>query len=152
MRSIALGFAASLPARFFAVASLLAFGLGGACGGKQLSGGSGDAGSVYTEPDGATCVDIDLSTYDTSCNQASDCTLVQGGTVCGPQCNCGGVDAVNGSEQSRYQNAIASLPSCNDYLYSTCAEPAQPTECIHHTCCNTFSTNPVCHEDSDAGG
>jgi hypothetical protein len=84
--------ATSLPARIVSLASLIALALG-ACGGKQLgggggSGGPGDAGGVFTEPDGAVCVDIDLSTYDTSCNQASDCISITAGTICGGDCNC----------------------------------------------------------------
>jgi hypothetical protein len=135
-------------------ASLLVLGLMVGCGGKQIGSapdsGSGDSdGGTYTEPDGAICVDIDLSTYDQSCNQASDCTEIRTGTICTGQCVCGD-SPVNASEQSRYAKAIAPITSSG--LGCSCIGFAP--QCIHHTCtlCEPDSTDPECNQDGGTDG
>jgi hypothetical protein len=133
-----------------AAASLLVLGLI-ACGGKQVGGapnsGSSDGGT-FTEPDGAVCVDIDLSTFDRSCNQASDCIDIRTGTVCTGECICGD-SLVNVSEQPRYAKAIAPITSVG----VACSCGASPPECIHHTCttCEPGSTNPDCNDEGGTG-
>jgi len=152
--------ASSFAARIFSPVSLLALGLLGACGGKQLGGGSPDGGSggsdggVYMAPDGATCVDIDLSTYDQSCAADSDCISITAGPICEGSCECGGA-TVNASEQSRYQNAIAPLASTRGVC--GCFAEGIP-QCVHGTCtfCSLGSNGSGCIDGgavgSDAGG
>jgi hypothetical protein len=88
------------PARLLvpALASLLAVFV--ACGGKTATVSGIDAGP--------TCVDINLSTYDHSCNVDTDCTLLTGGQVCSGNCDCGGTP-VNISGQAAYQAALGSI-------------------------------------------
>jgi hypothetical protein len=63
-----------------------------------VDGGESDTG--IADADGGMCVYIEPSTYDQSCNQASDCILIQTGEVCSGQCQCSG-EPVNALEQSR---------------------------------------------------
>jgi hypothetical protein len=81
-----------------------------------VDGGELDTG--ISTADGGTCVDIDLSTYDQSCNQPSDCILIQTGEVCSGQCSCGG-SPVSASEQSRYDQATSGIK------FSACPCPAE---------------------------
>jgi hypothetical protein len=96
-------------------------GVSGSGGGDDASGSSvlQEAGGGLTSSDaavgdgaasdGATCVDIDVSTYDRSCQTDSDCINVSAGTICsGYNCLCGGA-AINADGQARYQAALASV-------------------------------------------
>jgi|HubBroStandDraft_6_1064221.scaffolds.fasta_scaffold376225_1 hypothetical protein len=76
-------------------------------GGIFISDG-GDFDTGISTGDGPTCVDIELSTYDQSCNQASDCILIPTGELCTGQCDCGG-SPVNISEQSRFNQATSGI-------------------------------------------
>jgi hypothetical protein len=156
MRPTLIASVSSLPVRMVAAASLLVLGLLGACGGRQLGGspGGGSDGGVFTEPDGATCVDINAGTYDTSCNLASDCITIASGPICDGFCNCGGGNvAVNRSGQSRYDSALSAVtPSTG-----TCGcLSAGPPACVHGTC--TFCDDGDCSEggtgfsDGGSGG
>ncbi|MGH7293920.1 MAG: hypothetical protein ACRELB_03250, partial [Polyangiaceae bacterium] len=86
-------------------------------GGGSSSGGttSSDAGSTQedsgiTSSDGGFCIDIDTSTYDTSCAVDDDCINVSAGVICaGYNCLCGG-STVSASEQARYEAALATVP------------------------------------------
>jgi hypothetical protein len=132
--------------RALARVSLLALGLLAACGGRQL-GGNPDAGD-FTGPDGATCVEIDPSTYDQSCTSDSDCILIKSGDVCSRDCLCGD-SPVSASEMSRYESALSVLPppslgcACGDF---------GGAQCIHGECtlCGPGSTNAGCY-DGDGG-
>jgi hypothetical protein len=138
-------------ARPLALASFVGLAVLAACGGKVEGGGpgpdGGNDGGVITEPDGAVCVDIVLSSYDQSCTTSSDCIGIVSGVLCSTSCLCGG-STVNKSGQARYDAALSELsrigPECN------C--PAQPApECVHGTCtlCDSFEgRNPAC---SDGG-
>jgi hypothetical protein len=89
--------------------------------GGEFDGGISDA-------DGGTCVDIELSTYDVSCNQASDCILIQTGEVCSGQCSCGGLP-VSASEQSRYDQATSGI------TFGACSCPKElPPLCFENRC------------------
>jgi len=73
-------------------------------------------------------VDIDLSTYDQSCQQASDCISVTSGEVCTGQCDC--PDAVvNESEQGRYDQAISSVELATCF----CGDGPEP-QCVDNQC------------------
>ncbi len=136
-----------LTLRSLSVASLLVLGLLNACGGKQL--GEPDGG-IITEPDGAVCVDINLATYDTSCNSDSDCSLIVGGQICSRSCLCPGAP-VSASEVSRYQSAISVLPPAVQTC--DCALLGVP-RCVNKTCtiCGPGSTDPSCNPDGGSGG
>jgi hypothetical protein len=54
-------------------------------------------------------VEIDLSTFDTSCKVTSDCIDISSGDVCSDNCNCGG-STINASGQARYDALINQLP------------------------------------------
>ena len=74
------------------------------------------------------CVDIDLSTYDTSCAQASDCITILAGEVCSGSCDCFG-PAVSASEQSRFDQAISGI----EFADCPCVSPG-PLKCLVGTC------------------
>jgi hypothetical protein len=77
-------------------------------GGGRMPSGDGAAGDGAAS-DAATCVDIDVSTYDRSCQTDSDCINVSAGMICsGYNCLCGGA-AINAGEQDRYNAALASV-------------------------------------------
>lgn len=105
-------------------------GSSGAAGNPSATGGSsGAAGSGPT--DGGTparCVSVDPSSYDQSCNQASDCVYVIAGQVCNQTCNCGNA-LINATSRPQYEQAIASI------RLSQCFCPNEPVpQCIHHEC------------------
>jgi hypothetical protein len=83
-----------------------------------------DAGS-----DGSLCVDVDLSTYDQSCQTSADCIDITAGVLCPGSCTCGGA-AVNVSEQVRYQTAIEQLGTSD-----ACPCPADGVlACVQNKC------------------
>ena len=79
---------------------------------QEGDGGSTSADGAAVDAaagDGATCVDIDVSTYDKSCQTDSDCINVAAGTICsGYNCLCGGA-AISAGEQARYNAALGSV-------------------------------------------
>ena len=98
-------------------------------------GGTGEASSgdsSTTTDASSTCVQIDLSTYDLSCTQASDCFAIQTGTVCNGQCACGGTP-VNIDGQAMYDNATSGI------TFAACPCATYQTACINSTC--TFAHN-----------
>jgi hypothetical protein len=142
--------APTLLVRVFTPALVLALGLLGACGGKALGpggsggsagsggtggsggpGGSGGSGGAYNEPDGSACVIIDLSSYDQSCNQASDCiAVVGGGQICDGYCNCD-EGAINASAQATYDSALSQVTPST----TVCACPESGSiACQDHVC------------------
>ncbi len=102
--------------------------LGGVC--TACSGLPTDPPACHsTAPDaGSACVNVDLSTYDQSCQTSDDCIIVTAGLRCPGACDCGGA-AVNVSEQHRYQNSVGSL----DTLDCPCAAEG-PAACIENRC------------------
>jgi hypothetical protein len=137
----------------------------GGSGGLRGSGEAGEAEGGASESDAQTCVDIDLSTYDVSCNKDSDCVRIHGGTICdGYYADCYtlygcGEDAVNGSEESRYQSTLSAVtPSPPAYSCPECASLS--TRCLNHTCAvcglTTPNANPLCASveppPADGGG
>ncbi len=116
-------------------------GSGGSSGGGSGSGGSSSGGN--------TCVDVDLSTYDLSCNEAADCVVITAGEICDGDCTCGGA-TINVSGQARYQSAISSIQ------LGLCGCPLEGTpECLGHVCtvCTGAPSDPApCHSSAiDAG-
>jgi hypothetical protein len=99
-----------------------------ACGGLT-SGSSGGGGN-------GSCVTIDLSIYDQSCNQDSDCIVLATGQICSGQCGCGG-SAVSSSELSRWQAATSSI------RFAACHCTAEQTpRCVNHVCTACSGPNP----------
>lgn len=107
--------------------------------GASSGGGSAiDAGrtkpdsGTSSEIDAAVCVDIETSDYDTSCNQDTDCIVINTGEICsGYNCLCGG-STVNADGQAQYDNAISSVdpgpgPMCG------CPYFGRP-RCIQNVC------------------
>jgi hypothetical protein len=96
-----------------------------------VDGGEPDTGTWAT--DGGTCVDIDLSTYDQSCNQATDCIVIRAGEVCSGQCACDDplnpLTVVNASEQSRYEQATSGID-----LDAVCPCPPATLQCVGNMC------------------
>jgi hypothetical protein len=98
-----------------------------------------DARSVN---EAGSCIEVDLSTYDQSCDVASDCFRVTGGLVCSSEFLCAycGGSFVNRSEAARYQSAIASLtggacdcieavPQCVQNKCQLCEPASEPSGC-----------------------
>ncbi len=100
----------------------------------SVDGGELDTGISTT--DGGTCVDIELSTYDISCNQASDCILIQTGEVCSGQCSCGGLP-VSASEQSRYDQATSGI------RFGACSCPKEVGPSCFENRCQFLTVLPV---------
>jgi hypothetical protein len=145
--------------RPFALACASALAVLVACGGRQVGDEARDGGTT-TLPDGAVCVDIDLSSYDQSCTTDSDCAVVTSGQLCAKYCPCGG-STINESQLGRYRAAVADVPTGE----CSCGS-AGPPSCVGGTClfCSTTPGNdglPACPSDagasdastgSDAGG
>jgi hypothetical protein len=154
----------SLRPRPLASAALVAAVVLGACGGKTGST-PGDAGvgegheagqasDGAVGDDGGTCIDVDTSTYDLSCQQASDCITVSAGRICdGYSCLCGG-STINASGQARYEAAIASLRPTDAGPFCECPASIAP-HCLQGTCvvCDGLPSDPPeCHSTAtDAG-
>src|ERR1019366_7166364 len=98
-----------------------------ACSGKTLSsGGSPDASAEGGS--GAACVNVELSSYDRSCNVDADCVEITSGTICNGNCECGG-SVINVDGQARYQSQVAGIMSGD----CPCFDSGNPT-CVDHTC------------------
>ncbi len=92
--------------------------------------GGGDGG-------GKTCVNIDVSSYDQSCNSAMDCFVIGTGDVCSGSCDCPDTP-VNVSGQAQYNAAIAGIKfgmcgcpvrgslACLGGMCALCGLPGQP--------------------------
>jgi hypothetical protein len=79
--------------------------------------------------DGPACVNVDLSTYDQSCQTSSDCADITSGEICAGSCECGG-SAINNSGLARYQATIAALGTSSE-----CPCPADGAlACIQNKC------------------
>jgi hypothetical protein len=95
-------------------------------------------GGVFEDGSTGTCVDIDLSTYDQSCNTTSDCIDILSGEVCDGTCDCFG-SPVNISEQARYDQAISGIE------FAECGCPAfPPPQCIGGMCLNCGDPSNPC--------
>lgn len=110
-------------------------GAGGAAGAASTGGSSGSsasdgsAGSDGSSNDAAPkCVNVDLSTYDQSCQADSDCVIVTGGAICSNGCACGG-SIINVAGLARYNAATAGVKP----LQCPCATAGVP-RCIAGRC------------------
>ncbi len=100
---------------------------GGSSSGVSSGGTSSSGVSSGSSSGSATCVDIQASSYDTSCNSVSDCFLMQVGTICDGTCACGNF-AANVSGQAQYEQALSEVQ------LSDCFCPDAPIDCIGHQC------------------
>jgi hypothetical protein len=109
-----------------------------ACGG-QLFGETSSGGG------GGSCVTVDTSTYDQSCQTAADCIAVTSGQICNGDCACGG-STISASEQSRYDQAVSSIQT------GTCFCPDEPVpQCIHDECTLQGTSGPDSGPAPEAG-
>jgi hypothetical protein len=121
---------------------------GGGSGGGGGGGGGQADGGVYTAPDGATCVDIDVSTYDQSCERDSDCIPITPGTICTGECVCDVGATVNRSEETHYQAALSGLGGTSGIC--ACVSGPSPL-CLNHKCTLCDGPGPCSVGGSDAG-
>jgi hypothetical protein len=104
-------------------------GSSGSSGGGGSSGASGSSsGASGSSSGGGSCVEIDIATYDTSCNTPADCIYITSGQVCDGFCSVCGDSLVNASETARYEAATASLVS------GTCGCFQSTPQCTNHHC------------------
>lgn len=118
-----------------------------ACSGKTVSSASSpDASDEGGTGDGAGCVNVELSSYDKSCNVDTDCVEITSGTICNGSCECGG-SAININGQARYQAQVAGITPSG----CPCFDGGKPT-CVNHTCtlC-TPGSGGSCSVTVDAG-
>jgi hypothetical protein len=94
-----------------------------ACGGRTFGQETPDGGD-----DGGACVTIDVTTYDRSCQQASDCISISAGTFCDGECGCGGA-TINGDGESRYESQLAQITQGDCF----CPEEPAP-QCLENVC------------------
>jgi hypothetical protein len=124
---------------------------GGGGGGGSSTGGGGSGGSNGLVSPGGSCVNIELSAYDTSCVQSSDCISVNVGQVCTGACLCGGGGAISASAQPEYKAALSSIRT-----YDTCpCPPPRPVACVEGQCtfCNFDPNDPFdCPGNDSEGG
>ena len=111
-----------------------------ASGSAEQPGCPDNDGGIFVSSDGGSatdsgvCVDIDLSTYDQSCTQDSDCFVVTSGEICSGECALEGGSAVNVSGRQRYLAAVAPIEVADESLPFTCAYPAWTTVCAAGQC------------------
>jgi len=111
----------------------------GSSGGTgSSSGGTGSSSGISSSSSGGSsgsssggipaCVYVDPTTYDQSCNTASDCEYITTGDVCEGFCDCGGT-LVNVDGLARYEQAIAGI------VPGQCGcDPGLPPSCVNHQC------------------
>jgi hypothetical protein len=87
------------------------------CGGPDSPPGCGPTG-IDAGPPGR-CADIEVGDYETTCQHASDCTLIYSGEFCSGDCLCPNA-TINQSGYSQYEEAIAGIPG------GDCACPGVP--------------------------
>jgi hypothetical protein len=127
--------------------SLLAALLLAACSGRTDIVGSGDGGASSSSSGGGSgsgsssgggCVDVSLSSFDTSCKQDQDCTVIQSGRICNGDCPCGDA-AINADGQAQYSADLSRVQVGNCF----CPEIGVP-RCIADQCvlCSGTSNDP----------
>jgi hypothetical protein len=109
-----------------------------ACGGKTQGGGPGvdsgggsgsGSGGGNQSGSGGSCIEVPLSSFDTSCQKDTDCVEVTTGTLCLDGCLCGG-SAINASSQAAWENDVMGLGSG-----TACPCPGSPPPvCVSGTC------------------
>jgi hypothetical protein len=111
----------------------------GSTGGSSSSSGS-SSGGVSVVDAGPFCRDIDVSTFDTSCQADGDCVIVTTGHICTNSCLCGG-STINQVDYMRWVSETQGLGG------ELCPCPAFGTpRCIQHTCtvCAPWMPAPGC--------
>lgn len=91
----------------------------------SCSDGGGDTGA---EADGGTCVEIDVTSADTTCASDSDCTSIIAGMVCPKSCDCPGTAVNNGA-------AAQFAPLTSPFPFTTCSCPYEfSPSCVRGQC------------------
>jgi hypothetical protein len=98
-------------------------------------------GNVVRRPSSGppSCIYIDPTTFDQSCNGPADCFVISTGKICTGACLCGGSAAINVGEQGRY------LAEVNSIATDLCPCPPElPPICSKHRCvaCTGATSNP----------
>jgi hypothetical protein len=101
-------------------------------------GSDDDAGTTV---DGGAWVDVKVTSFDTSCTAASDCTLVRTGNICDGECSCGDTP-INQSGLTQWQTDTSGLslegcpckfPGTTQCIAGQCTlctgQPGQPAGC-----------------------
>jgi len=88
---------------------------------------SSDAGVSGSGSGAAQCVQISLSSYDQSCNVASDCTVIETGNVCSGSCGCGDT-FINVSGEAQYEQAVSGI------TFGDCFCPSVEPQCVNNQC------------------
>jgi hypothetical protein len=88
--------------------------------------------------DGAVCVTIAAASYDRSCADDSDCTLIPVGTLCSGGCGCEG-DTINKKDEAKVSGALAQVK-----LQACPCHAAGTARCVTNVCtlCTFGPTNP----------
>jgi hypothetical protein len=129
-------------------------GLAAACSSASVPAGvdTNNPRGLFVEADGASCVDIELSSYSQTCSTASDCTLIAVGTICSGADACAECTTtpINKSGEAQYQAAVSLVT-----VTGICACPAEIVpSCVHGTCTICAgSSDPACSDggSGDAG-
>jgi hypothetical protein len=79
---------------------------------------------------GGTCVDISASSYDTSCQSASDCVGITQGHLCSPACLCPNA-LVNASSLAQWQKDVSALAKGTP---CECPASGAVASCVQGTC------------------
>jgi len=79
-------------------------------------------------PDAGTCVQIDTSSYPTSCTTASDCALIASGDVCNDSCDCPSF-AVNQAGEQKFEAATSGF----HFEACPCPDPGE-LACVGGAC------------------
>jgi hypothetical protein len=104
-------------------------GSGSSSGGSSGSSSGSPSGSTSGSSSGTSCIYVDPTTYDTTCNSNSDCMSITAFTVCSPSCFCGGA-TINIDGAARYNAAIAGIQN----LGCPCAAEPFPACSSNHQC------------------
>ena len=122
----------------------------GGSGSSSGGGSSGGGGSCFDDPprcgtsssdagqaDAQVCVNIDLATYDRSCQTSTDCVGIASGPICNGDCACGG-STINLDGEARYNAALSGvtlgvcpcvaggIPTCIQNVCTLCGLGNQP--------------------------
>lgn len=99
---------------------------------------AGPPADAVAPSDAAACVDIQLSSFNVSCQVNTDCTGITTGEICTGACACGG-SAINVADEAKYASLLGSVKTAE------CPCATFPVGCSGGTCV-------VCTPGGDAAG
>jgi len=114
---------------------------------RTTVGGASGASGAGESNDGGTCVNVDLSSYDKSCRQDTDCVAVVSGPICSNSyCSCPGGDvAINVSGQPRFEATVSPVLSSIPVGGRCSCGNARIPQCIAGVCtvCTGGPSDPL---------